>query len=575
VTAASGASAPSRREMRVQTAVPTAMSGAIVSTMTSGVRFIATSTRRIESSTSAGPSSSTAGVRTSALQAPEKSSMTLASRCRSRRVYRLQHAVASLVTSVAILLWASAAGAATLGPDDARHLLNRTSFAASPAEIAAFARLTREDAAGRLLGSARTTAVTAAPAWTAEPFHWPRLTREATAEERQALQRDRRGKGLELRSWWLEEMRATPSPLTERMTLFWHNHFVSSDQKVRSPQLMHRQNALLRRHALGNFGAMLREVARDPAMVIYLDNASNRKAQPNENFAREVMELFTLGEGHYSEHDVKEAARAFTGWSVDLDRGEYLFRANQHDDGVKNVLGRSGNLGGDDVLGTLLAHPRTAEHIVEKLWREFVSPTPDAAEVKRIAARFRASGHEIQVALRALLTSDAFYAEANRASLVKSPVELVVGTLRQFRFNTGEMLPFAFTVTQLGQNLFAPPNVKGWPGGEAWINSSTLLARKQFLERMFRDDAGGAAAPVAQMNMKGIGALDDGRERAARALAEVRFNSKQWLAEMVPRDGGGLQRVILAAAPARPVSAEVEGLKAVRLLTQDAVYQLK
>src|SRR5688572_7636883 len=222
------------------------------------------------------------------------------------------------------------------------------------------------------------------------------------------------------------------------------------------------------------------------------------------------MELFTLGEGHYGEQDVKEAARAFTGWSIDVDRGEFLFRGPQHDEGVKTVLGRSGNLGGDDVLKILLAHPRTAEHIVEKLWREFVSPTPDGAEVKRIARRFRDSGYDVQVALRTLLTSDAFYAQQNRATLIKSPVELVVGTLRQFRFSTGEMLPFAFTVAQLGQNLFAPPNVKGWPGGDAWINSTTLLARKQLLERLFREDDARmmtAAAPPMNMNMKGIAAV--------------------------------------------------------------------
>ena len=465
----------------------------------------------------------------------------------------------------------TAGAAAPLGAEDARHLLNRTSFAASPAEIDAYARLDRDQAAAKLLATGRAVPVTPAPAWTGEPFHWPRLNAKSTAEERQAVQRERRAKGLELRAWWLEEMRSTPSPLTEKMTLFWHNHFVSSDQKVRSPQLMHRQNVLLRRHALGNFDAMLHEVARDPAMVLYLDNASNRKAQPNENFAREVMELFTLGEGHYTEQDVKEAARAFTGWSIDLDRGEFLFRAPQHDEGAKTVLGRSGNLTGDDVLRTLLAHPRTAEHVVEKLWREFVSPQPDAVEVKRIARRFRDSGYDIQVALRALLTSDAFYTSENRATLIKSPVELVVGTLRQFRFSTGEMLPFAFTVAQLGQNLFAPPNVKGWPGGDAWINSSTLLARKQFLERMFSESDMRAMAPAAP----GIAALENGRERVVRAMAEVRFDSTRWLGELKPRGSDGVQRLILAAAPGNPVPVGVEGLPAVRFLTQDAVYQLK
>ena len=175
----------------------------------------------------------------------------------------------------------------------------------------------------------------------------------------------------------------------------------------------------------------LHAIARDPAMVIYLDSASNRKGQPNENFAREVMELFTLGEGHYTEHDVKEAARAFTGWSIDPASGAFQFRSGAHDNGFKTVLGNSGNLDGDTVLNILLAHPQTAEFIVGKLWREFVSPTPDTAEVRRIASELRDSGYNIREALRALLMSDAFYAPSNRAVLVKSPVDLVVGTLRQ------------------------------------------------------------------------------------------------------------------------------------------------
>jgi uncharacterized protein (DUF1800 family) len=236
-------------------------------------------------------------------------------------------------------------------------------------------------------------------------------------------------------------MLATRSPLTERMTLFWHNHFVSSQQKVRYTRLMYEQNVLLRRHAVGNFGELLHAVSKDPAMVIYLDSASNRKGKPNENFAREVMELFTLGEGNYSEQDIKEAARAFTGWSVDPDSGEFMFRRPAHDDGVKTVLGRSGNFDGDAVLDILLAQPQTAEFIVSKLWREFVSPAPDAMEVKRIARMFRDNRYNIKVALRALLTADAFYAPQNRAVLIKSPVELIVGTLRQFRFETGEVTP--------------------------------------------------------------------------------------------------------------------------------------
>jgi uncharacterized protein (DUF1800 family) len=482
-------------------------------------------------------------------------------------------AAAAIALSFAVSLPASSASG-VLGFDDARHLLNRTGFAASPAEIEAFASLTRAQAVERLLASTRKESATPPPEWTSEPFQSLRRIRDMTPEERMALQRDRREKALELKAWWIEEMRTTSSPLVEKMTLFWHNHFVSGEQKVRSPHLMYRQNQLLRAHALGNFATLLHAAARDPAMVIYLDSASNRKAQPNENFAREVMELFTLGEGHYTERDVKEAARAFTGWSLDPEAGEFMFRRLQHDDGVKTVLGRDGNLRGEDVLDILLAHPRTAEHVVEKLWREFVSPSPEPAVVKRVARAYRESGYDTKVALRALLTSDAFYAPENRAALVKSPVELVVGTLRQFRFATGDMLPFAFAVAQLGQNLFAPPNVKGWPGGEAWINTTTLLARKQLLERLFRDEDM-RAMPGTVERASLVRNMDNPRVRAARAMADVRFESTRWFAELKGRDAAAVQAVLLAAAPANPVPSDLAGMELLRVLTQDAVYQLK
>src|SRR5262245_36755134 len=265
---------------------------------------------------------------------------------------------------ILVVLGASAAAYAQRSPigfDQARHLLNRTGFAASIDEIQAFAALDREQAADRLLAAGRERAATPPPPWVQEAFLSPRRFRGMTPEERKLAQRDLFQKVVELQSWWLAEMLLTDSPLTERMTLFWHNHFVSSQQKVRSPQLMYRQNALLRAHALGNFGEMLHAVARDPAMVIYLDSASNRKGQPNENFAREVMELFTLGEGNYGEGDIKEVARAFTGWSIDLETGEFLFRPAAHDDDGKTVLGRSGNFDGDAVLEILLGQPQTAE----------------------------------------------------------------------------------------------------------------------------------------------------------------------------------------------------------------------
>ena len=477
-----------------------------------------------------------------------------------------------------------AASAAMLGVDDARHLLSRTGFGATPAEIETYSRLTREQAADRLLAGAARSPATPPPAWTAEAFQ-PRNYRGLSAEERKQAVRDMNQKAFELQSWWLGEMLTTPSPITEKMTLFWHNHFVSSQRKVRSPQLMYRQNALFRQHALGDFRELLHAASRDPAMVIYLDSAANRKGKPNENFAREVMELFTLGEGNYSESDIKEAARAFTGWGLDPQTGEFLFRPNQHDDGEKTVLGRTGNLGGEAVLDILLEQPKTAEYLVAKMWREFVSPQPDPSQVKHIAATFRDSNYDIRAALKALLVSDAFYAPANRGTLIKSPVDLVVGTLRQFQFQTGDMLPFVFTTNQLGQALFAPPNVKGWPGGEAWINSTTLLRRKAFLDRLFRVEelrpvmatsmSGEDASTEKMETPPGIGRINEGRQRYMRALTDIRFESSRWLGQFGTTDPSRLQRMILAAAPVRAVPQEAQGMELIRHYAMDPVYQLK
>jgi uncharacterized protein (DUF1800 family) len=484
---------------------------------------------------------------------------------------RLKHVLAA-----AALLSATAVAAAPLGFDDARHLLVRVGYGPTLREVQAFAVLTRQQAVDRLLAGARTAAQTPAPAWVDEPFE-PLRFKRMSDEEKKAAVKLLYVRGADLRAWWLAEMLHTPSPLTERMTLFWHNHFVSSQQKVKAPQLMYRQNVLLRRYALGNFGDLLHAVAKDPAMLIYLDSASSRKGQPNENFAREVMELFTLGEGHYGESDIKEAARAFTGWSVSLrDGGDYTYRPFWHDGGTKTVLGRTGNFDGDQVLDILLAQRQTAVFITAKLWREFVSPTPDAAEVERIAAVFRGSGYDIRAVLRALLTSDAFYAPENRAALIKSPVDLVVGTLRQFEVTTGDPLPFALLTRQLGQDLFGPPNVKGWPGGDDWINSTTLLARKQFLERLFRAREMGAMVP-SKFNVaasQGGAARGDEtmRARFVRALGEIRFNSDAWLAGA--GDAAAIERLVLATAPANP-PAETGGLGLLRALTQDPAYQLK
>jgi uncharacterized protein (DUF1800 family) len=470
----------------------------------------------------------------------------------------------ALPLAAAASITSAGALAQGMGPEDARHLLNRTGFDAQLREIDDYARLTRREAVERLLAGVHTTARTSAPAWVKE---WtdPRIVRAMGEDERKAFVRLQIERALELKSWWLAEMLATPSPLTERMTLFWHNHFTSSLQKVRSPALMFRQNMLLRRHALGNFGELLHAVSRDPAMLVYLDSATNRRGQPNENFARELMELFTLGEGKYSEQDIREAARAFTGWSIDLDSGELRFRRGIHDYGKKIVLGRSVDTG-DQVLDVLLAHPATAQYIAARLWREFVSPQPQPDELARVAAAFRESGYDVRAAMRALLLTPAFWAPENRGALIKSPADLVVGTMRQLRIEVNDPLPFALLMRGLGQDLLSPPNVKGWPGGEAWINSTTLLARKQFLERLLRVEE------TRMVMQKNIGGLKPGARRLLQAMAELQFSARDWLAPFEGRETL-VPLVLLAGVPAGNPSGS--GMEYLRALVADPVYQLK
>jgi len=217
-------------------------------------------------------------------------------------------------------------------------------------------------------------------------------------EQRRARQRQIRDQMIALRAWWYQEMIATDSPLTERMVLFWHGHFTSSIRKVRWPALLYRQNVVLRQHALGNFRDLLHAIARDPAMLIYLDGQTNRSSRPNENFARELLELFTLGLGHYTERDIKKAARAFSGWTVDWRTGTFAFNVRRHDGGVKEFMGRRGSFNGDDIIDILLEQPRTAEHITEKLWREFIGERPETyAWAEEVYARLGEPGRCVRV----------------------------------------------------------------------------------------------------------------------------------------------------------------------------------
>jgi uncharacterized protein (DUF1800 family) len=286
-----------------------------------------------------------------------------------------------------------------------------------------------------------------------------------------------------LQGWWLYRMLHTPNPLRERCTLFWHNHFATSFAKVTQLELMFRQNRLLRRHALGKFEPFLQDVSRDPAMLIWLDSNKNVKGAPNENYAREVMELFSLGVGNYTEHDIREAARAFTGWGTF--NGQFEFNAQLHDGGKKTVLGQAGNLNGDDVVRVLLKQPAAARFLVRKLFREFVSEAERLSDklLAPLVEQFRKSGYDVRGCLATILRSKLFFSELAYRARIKSPVEYVVGTLAAFDA-TVSMQQLANAMEGMGQALFAPPNVKGWDGGKAWLNTATLLARHNLASKL-------------------------------------------------------------------------------------------
>ena len=487
-----------------------------------------------------------------------------------------------------LLAFGAVAAEPQLGPQGARLLLTRAGFAPADADVANYSTLTHRAAVDRLLAGALTKSVTSPPAWIDERLVPPRELRAMSEEARRAELQKQVRMGLDLRGWWLREMVTTPSPLTERMTLFWHNHFVSAQPKVRYTQLMYRQNVLLRKHALGRFDELLHAVAKDPAMLIYLDSATNRRGSPNENFAREVMELFTLGEGRYSEDDVKQAARAFTGWSIDLDSGDYMFRRPLHDDGEKTLFGRTGNFDGDAVLDILLAQPATSEFIVRKLWREFVSSRPDEARVKAVAAQFRISGWNIAQAVRVLLLQPEVIARDEDNALVKSPAELVVGLVRQSGGELTQPPAAAVALAGMGQNLFSPPNVRGWPGSDAWINTQTLLARKQFLERALVGRLSGRAngESAADDSMSASMKAEDLPRRRLQALEQsvsVRVDSEAWLARVglapervvAPGARTKLEQVVLVVPSTSPAREGTLGLDALRSIVLDPAYQLK
>lgn len=298
--------------------------------------------------------------------------------------------------------------------------------------------------------------------------------KEMTEGEQKQMKKAFRGKVDDLNLAWMDTMAKTKNPLLEKAALFWHGHFAT---RIENPYADQKLLHILRKNALGNFGTMLKEVSKSAAMIQFLNNQQNRKQHPNENFAREVMELFTLGRGHYTEDDIKEAARAFTGWGYD-GNGSFAVRLKQHDDGEKKFLGKKGNFNGDDILDILLDQKQTAILVTQKIYSYFVSDEKiDDKRVKDLAAHFYKSKYDIGGLLKEIFTADWFYKDGTVGNKVKSPVELLVGHQRLMPLNFAKPNTLINIQRVLGQRLFYPPNVAGWPGGRNWIDSSSLVIR--------------------------------------------------------------------------------------------------
>ena len=399
------------------------------------------------------------------------------------------------------------------------HLLRRTGFGPTPAELDAATAAGYDATVDRLLDF---TAPDPADATPPPSLHAPTARRNLTVAQRKALRQAEATQLRALQLWWLGRMASTAHPLREKLTLFWHGHFATSFDKVRSADLMYRQNQLFRTMGSAGFEALTQAVAKDPAMMVWLDTRTDKAARPNENFARELMELFTLGIGNYSETDVREAARAFTGWVIDPLHLSWALQPRQHDSGPKTFLGQTGNWGGEDIVHLVVNAPAGEAFIVARLWSHFAYPVAPTDPVVRDLLPGYAKDHDITALLRAVLHHPGFTSATARTGLVKQPIEWVVGAIRALSL-TGPPGALVGALTELGQTPFRPPNVGGWPQNTYWLNTATSLARLNIAAALAgRADLTPFTDPTAAARLLSVTWSDT----TARALAAVGADRK-------------------------------------------------
>jgi uncharacterized protein (DUF1800 family) len=477
----------------------------------------------------------------------------------------------------------------------AGHLLSRAGFGGTQEEIAKVVEMGPQDAIDALMDfpdagvdeqtQSDVPDLSAVEDYPKSFMEIRQMLQGKTEEEkkafRQKLQQENRQAIVQTIGWWLNRMTKGPYPMQEKLTLFWHGHFTTSAKDERAALLMWNQNEMLRRNAAGNFRTFVRQVSRDPAMLDYLNNNENRKAHPNENYAREVMELFTLGIGNYTEDDIKQAARAFTGWAHDGD--EYVFRRFQHDDGEKTFMGRTGNFNGDDILDIILQQPACPKYISGRLFKHFAYEDPQDDMIESLGQHLRDNRWELRPTLRTIFTSKAFYSDKAIGSQIKSPVQLVTGTVRMLGLETPPPRLLMSELNQMGQMPLSPPNVKGWPGGRMWINTSTLFVRYNTAVWL-----AGGSVPAIEVGGKNTGnklLAGAGKLRAEIARRGLtNFNPKgngtpeeivdAWLWKLIQRPVEESSRQVLVDAinpnPTSPESIR----KMVQLIVSMPEYQL-
>ncbi|HYG50035.1 MAG TPA: DUF1800 domain-containing protein [Flavobacteriales bacterium] len=356
------------------------------------------------------------------------------------------------------------------------------------------------------------------------------LTSDTKKIDRKKLQ----GKLQELRLEWTKKLISGNEALRERMTFFWHNHFAC---RINNPHALLELNNVTRTLAFAPFKELLVAVSKTPAMLSFLNNQVNRKEHPNENFARELLELFTIGRGNYSETDIKEAARAFTGWGFKRDTYEFVFRAEQHDDGIKSFMGKQGNFSGEDIIDIVLEKKETARYLCRKMFGHFVSEAVPEKTVNEYAEFYYSTNYHTGKLIEKLFLSDFFYEKKHFSAIIKSPVELLVGLNKSFPISWSKPESLLYIQRITGQLLFNPPNVAGWPGGKNWIDSSSLMFRLKLPSLLVNNGIIGVEAPHDNDEMPGVNATAEKIQKkvAAKTGARVEWEVVEKIYEGVDK----------------------------------------